>query len=82
MPLILANLGIVCVNYPIGVAFPGDKRMTAAKSKGISDLTQSELVILAGSFQDAYLPLRFKLVTEDERRGKPLFLGKGWLFRT
>jgi hypothetical protein len=74
MPTTLANLGIICENYPESVAFPGDKPLTAAKSKGISDLSQSELGILIAAFQDPNHPLRFKLAKKNQRRGKYLFL--------
>lgn len=67
MGSILASCGIVCENYPIGVAFPGDKRTTAAKSKGISDLTKHELALLVHALDDHDYPLQFKLVKKDQK---------------
>jgi hypothetical protein len=64
MPDILANHGLVCINYPEYVLLPGEKRESEIlgkekRSKGISDLTLQELGILTRAFDDPVYPLHF-----------------------
>jgi len=52
MPPRLASSGLVLVNWPEGVTFPGEERSSHTMSKGISDLTCAECSKLLAALND------------------------------
>jgi len=66
MSTLLAEHGVVCINYPEGVLMPGetcDRNTTKGNmktSKGISDLTLQEQARLIHALDHEQYPIRFK----------------------
>jgi len=48
----LASSGLVLVNWPDGVMFPGEERRSCTMPKGISDLTLAECSKLLAAMND------------------------------
>jgi len=48
----LATSGLVLVNWPEGVMFPGEERTSRTMPKGISDLTRAECSKLLMAMND------------------------------
>ena len=48
----LASSGLVLVNWPEGVMFPGDQPNSHSMAKGISDLSRGECQMLVAALDD------------------------------
>lgn len=66
LPAKLAGHGIICINYPSGVPWPGDQPKKNGRVKGISNIGKAAQQVVLNAFSDPDYPLMLKAAFRDK----------------